>query len=143
MYDRDFAVWGDHSSLLSKGFLVYTVNVIYSKTIFFTDDEVFQISGKNVNVQSLVEQPFIYIFAQCSDSIAEKLSYVSLRREDILEMSLPLAVNHVLLKDKIRFFKGKHFPPVTKIYLPLFFLIITNKNNLYLDIDQIYLKEIK
>jgi len=117
-----------------------------SKRILFTDDEVFKISGKNVNVQSLVEQPFIYIFtqcsdsiaeklsyvslrredifAQCSDSIAEKLSYVSLRREDILEMPLPLSVNNVLLKDRMRFFKGKNFPPVTKIYLPLFFLIM-------------------
>jgi len=124
VYDRDFAVWGDHLSLLNRGFLVYTMNVIYSKRIFFTDDEVFKISGKNVNVQSLVEQPFIYIFAQCSDSIAEKLSYVSLRREDILEMPLPLSVNNVLLKDRMRFFKGKNFPPVTKIYLPLFFLIM-------------------
>ena len=32
--------------------------------------------GKKLNVQSVVEQPEIYIMAKCADTIAEKLSYV-------------------------------------------------------------------
>ena len=83
-YQRFFMNWGDYSSLLSSGVLVYTVKVIYCQKIFYTDQEVLQKTGKAVDVQSLVEQPHIYIFAHCNDSISEKLSYIMLRREDIL-----------------------------------------------------------
>jgi len=63
-----------------------------------------------MNAQSLVEQPHIYIFAHCGDSIAEKLSYISLRREDILQLKTPLTVDDVLLCDTMRFFQGKFQP---------------------------------
>lgn len=56
--------------------MLYTVKVIYSEAIFYTDDEYYKKSGKKLNVQSVVEQPEIYIMAKCADTIAEKLSYV-------------------------------------------------------------------
>ena len=87
--------------------MVYTTKVVYSKDLYLTDDEFLKKTGQRVNIQSIIEQPSIHIFAQCADSIAEKLSYVSLRREDILEMADPLIVNGLIVKDRMRFFQGK------------------------------------
>ena len=63
-------------------------------------------SKKKINVQSVVEQPEIYIVAQCQDSIAEKLSYVSNRREDALDLAQPISIGNVKINDKLRFFIG-------------------------------------
>ena len=64
---------------------------------------------KKVNEQSIVEQPEIYIVAQCQDNIAEKLSYVGNRREDTAELSIPLSVGDIKINDKLRFFTGLIF----------------------------------
>ena len=63
-------------------------------------------SKKKINVQSVVEQPEIYIVAQCQDSIAEKLSYVSNRREDALDLAQPISIGDVKINDELRFFIG-------------------------------------
>ena len=63
-------------------------------------------TGKVVDVQSIVEQPHIYIFAHCTDSISEKLSYIMLRGEDILAMKEPITIDKVELHDTMRFFQG-------------------------------------
>ena len=104
-YNRHFVVWGDHSSILSSGYMLYTTKVLYSKDEFFTDKEMFESTCRQMDIQSIVEQPQIYIVAQCDDTIAEKLSYVPARRDDIIEMSHPLIVDGVLLNDTMRFFQ--------------------------------------
>ena len=63
-------------------------------------------SKKKINVQSVVEQPEIYIVAQCQDSIAAKLSYVSNRREDALDLAQPISIGNVKINDKLRFCIG-------------------------------------
>ena len=106
-YKRNMIVWGDHSSLLSSGVSIYTVKIIYSKQIFLTNDEVLAKTGRKINVQSLVEQPHIYIFAHCADTIASKLSYIAIRREDILDLKTPLTTSTgIRLGDTLRFFQG-------------------------------------
>ena len=106
-YCRHFVVWGDHSSILNSGYLLYTTKVIYSTKIFYTDEEMFERTGRVIDVQSLVEQPEIYIVAQCNDSIAEKMSFVSERRDDILKMGSSLTIDDVIVNDEMRFFQGK------------------------------------
>ena len=98
-------VWGDHSSILAHGVLLYTVKVIYSKSIFYTDEEMLEF-GVGMNVQSIVEQPQIYIFAHTGDSIAEKLAYVPIRREDVLRLRIPMYFGNVEVQDVMRFFIG-------------------------------------
>ena len=106
MCERNFVLWADHSSILSAGFLFFTTKVIYSSDIFYTNDEFEQITGKKLDVQSVVEQPEIYIVAQCHDSIAEKLSYSETRREDLLSMGEIMRIGDISIKDKMRFFQG-------------------------------------
>ena len=62
-----------------------------------------------INVQSAVEQPQIYIFAHCADTIADKLAYVELRREDILSLRIPISVDNIEITDIMRFFQGDYF----------------------------------
>ena len=99
-------VWGDHSSLLANGVLIYTVKVIFSTKIFYTDEEMLQKFGVTINVQSVVEQPQIYIFSHCADTIAEKLSLITLRREDILKLRIPMYFGNIQVHDIMRFFIG-------------------------------------
>ncbi len=80
--------------------MLYTTKVIYHKSIFFTDDEL----GKDV--QSRAEEPWIYILANCADTIAEKLSFVDVRRDDAKEMKAPLEIGNKIIHDKLRFFTG-------------------------------------
>ena len=105
---RNFIIWGDHACVLNTGILIYTAKVLYSSETFYTDQEMKAQYGKDLDVQKLVEQPSIYIFASTSDSIADKLSYVESRNEDVelLKASLKTDDNHALI-DRLRFFQGK------------------------------------
>ena len=71
---RYLILWADHASILSAGFLLLTVKVVYDKDIFYTDEELLKTTGFPYDVQELVEEPFIYVLGHTSDSIAEKLS---------------------------------------------------------------------
>ena len=75
--------------------------MIYSRDIFYTDDEMFAMFNKKINVQSVVEQPQIYIVAQCNDSIEEKLAYVPVRGEDMAELAQTITVDNVKIDDEI------------------------------------------
>ena len=105
-YYRCFATWGDHTSMLGSGYPLYTVKTLYSKDIYYTDKEMLDKFNRTVNVQSLVEQPQIFLIGQCADSIEQKLSYVATRMKAMEQMASPLIVNDVLLKDEMRFFIG-------------------------------------
>ena len=59
-----------------------------------------------MNVQAEVETPWIYLLANCQDTVAEKYSFSEERRVDILEMVEPLEIDGVKLHDKLRFFQG-------------------------------------
>ncbi len=61
---------------------------------------------KRMNVQSLVEEPEIYIFSHCGDTITEKLSLIEARRDDIADMKNHLEIEGVKVKDTMRFFQG-------------------------------------
>ena len=105
---RYLSVWADHSTLLSHGYLLLTVNPLWTPTCYFTDDEVLARTGKKMNVQEVVEKPRLYIFAKSQDSILEKLSYVETRAEDIRELEWPTTNNDQIIHDHLRLFKGDH-----------------------------------
>ena len=103
---RYLILWADHASILSAGFLLLTVKVVYDKDIFYTDEELLKTTGFPYDVQELVEEPFIYVLGHTSDSIAEKLSYVETRLEDLKEISTTLEMNGKQVTDTMRFFHG-------------------------------------
>ena len=61
-----------------------------------------------IDIQVEVEQPEIYILAQCPTNEQEIL-YSETRIEDLLGLSKSLSTScGVTIEDKLRIFKGKH-----------------------------------
>ena len=105
--NRNLIVWADHASVLSYGFLLITIKVIYSKTLFYTDLEMKELTGKTHDVQKLVETPSIYILGQTRDCISEKLTYIDTRIEDIQQLKIHIELeDEKIIKDTMRFFQG-------------------------------------
>ena len=46
-----------------------------------------------MNVQKFVETPTIYILAKCDDSIAQKLTFIEARNEDITDLQHPIPLD--------------------------------------------------
>ena len=108
---RNLILWADHAAVLNCGFLLLTIKVIYSNRNFLTDEEMKAKYGRDVNVQQLVESPSIYMLAETSDSIGEKLSYAKTRVEDIIAMKQPFAAQEgkVTVEDTMRFYHGNNY----------------------------------
>ena len=84
-----------------------TVRVMFTPSLFFTDKEIEENSGRKVNVQEIIEHPELYILGQTDDSLAEKLSYSECRIEDILSLKNLYEIEKITVKDKVKFFLGK------------------------------------
>ena len=82
------------------------VSSVYDNAFYFTDEEMLA-KGVNVNVQSLVERPHIYILGRCKSSEIEQIAYVETRAECLKELSVMLKTqNGVEVEDVMRFFHG-------------------------------------
>lgn len=73
-------VWADNSTLLNHGYLLLTVNAVYDEALYFTNKEMEDQGKGNVDVQSLVERPQVYILARCGSAEAEQIAYINTRR---------------------------------------------------------------
>ena len=80
-----------------------TVNIIYDEAVFLTKEE----AGRDV--QQIIEAPDVYIFGRSTDSIADKLSFIETRAEDIASLDQNIkSVDGVSYADYFRFFSGDH-----------------------------------
>ena len=77
---RHLMLWADNSTLLNHGYLLMTVNILYDEAVFNTDKEMEEQGKGNIDVQSLVERPQVYILARCGSSEAEQLAYINTRK---------------------------------------------------------------
>ena len=71
---RHLMIWADNSTLLNHRYLLMTVNVLYDEVVFYTNKEMEEQGKGNIDVQSLVERPQVYILARCGSSEAEQLA---------------------------------------------------------------------
>ena len=100
-------VWGDNSTLLNHGHLLLTVNAIYDKAIYYTNEEMKAKGEENIDVQSLVERPHVYILGRCGASKVEQLAYTKTKKACLQRLSEPvLTSNGVQITDIMRFFHG-------------------------------------
>ena len=99
-------LWYDASTVANTGHIIFTINALYDPAIHLTDREYKEITGDNVCVQSIIEEPEIYIVAR-SRSNDEQLAYVDTRLEDLMVIHAELT-DHRGNKytDIMRFFKG-------------------------------------
>ena len=57
-----------------------TMNTVYDETRYFTDKEMGEQGKGNVDVQSLVERPQVYILARQWSSKDEQIAYINTRK---------------------------------------------------------------
>ena len=105
---RYLLMWADHSCIMNNKHLLFTVKPIYSQKLYHTDEEMEELTLKKTDVQRLVEQPNVYIFAKARDSISEKLGDVESRLEDILQLNTPTKAGDNSVDDIVRFFHGEY-----------------------------------
>ena len=106
---RTLAMWHDHSTILQTGYILFAVWVVYDPAMFYSQAEwqQQQTGQSGANIQSLVEEPVIYMIAPSSSSPADQLALVGDRIECLQELSRPVtASNGVGVKDTLRFFCG-------------------------------------
>ena len=106
---RTLAMWHDHSTILQTGYILFAVWVVYDPAVFYTQDEWArrQTRYTNRNIQSLVEEPMIYMIAPSSSSPIHQLALVGDRVECLQELSNPVsASNGIEIRECLRFFCG-------------------------------------
>ena len=99
---RHLMFWHDGSPIASHSHLLMLVSCMYDPALFYTDEEYSAKYHVNkVNIQSLVETPYIYILARCP-STDQQLQYIPERTEDLLKLNESLEINNIKIKDVMR-----------------------------------------
>ena len=115
------AMWHDHSTILRTGYILFAVWVVYDPALFYTQTEWTQRqTGKCRNIQSLVEEPMIYMIAPSRSSPTDQLALIGDRIERLQELSQPMrASTGTEISDCLHFFCGdkpaQQFERETKI----------------------------
>ena len=103
---RHITMWHDASTLANHGHVVFTVNMLYDKASFYTNEEYKANTVRNINVQTEIEKPIVYIVARCRAN-DEQLAYVQTRIDCTNRLSVKLDTeSRIQFTDKLRFFKG-------------------------------------
>ena len=107
---RYLKVWHDLSTIANHGhfILVFMVSSLYDPAIHYLDSEYKNLTGcKNIDIQTMVETPEIYIVARSGSSDAEQLTYVDTRLECLKDLSLDVKTSTGNdIGDKMRYFHG-------------------------------------
>lgn len=104
---RHLMVWGDNSTLLNHGHLLLSISTIYDEAIYYTNEQMKAKGKENIDVQSLVESPHVYMLGRCGASEVEQLAYVKTREACFQSVSEPvLTSNGVQIIDIMRVFHG-------------------------------------
>ncbi|XP_065672107.1 uncharacterized protein LOC136089935 [Hydra vulgaris] len=102
---RNLMFWHDCSSISNHTHFLVTVSVMYDTAIFLSSFEYKQKYGEDINVQSEVEKPYLYILGRCPSN-DQQLLYSDDRINDILQLSNPLEFKGTPILDVARIFKG-------------------------------------
>ena len=107
--NRTLAMWHD-STILQTGYILFAVWVIYDPAVFYTQEYWKSLNPQkgNVHIQSLVEEPMIYMIAPSSSSHTDQLALVGDRTECLSELSKPVITSDgtTEINDCLRFFCG-------------------------------------
>lgn len=104
---RTLGLWHDHSSLLSKGYVLITVKIIYDTAVFKTQHEIEDEENYINNVHNQVEQPELHMLAICSSSVEDQAALIGDRHSCIQDLSIPLHDSkETPIVDELVFFYG-------------------------------------
>ena len=100
---RHLVLWHDHSSVLSRGYILITLNVIYDDAVF--DAGLYDENKHKMSLQEYVEQPEMYLVCLSSSSIDDQAALIADRLDCLFSLSHPVASsNGTEITDVLRFF---------------------------------------
>ena len=106
---RHLALWHDHATILSTGFLMITVHILYDPAVFFTNSEYQQNTQTAVDIQTEVEKPEIYMLVLGSSSIEDQAAVLPDRINCLHDLAEPVVTTSgIKVYDTLRFFIGDH-----------------------------------
>ena len=79
-------MWHDCSTLSNHSHFLMMVSTMYDTAVHLTSNEYFKLRGENIDVQSIVEEPYLYIFGRCPSN-DQQLLYSEERIEDIMNIN--------------------------------------------------------
>ena len=104
---RHLMVWGDNSTVLNHGHILYLVQCLYDPSFFYTPEEMNVRGYGEIDVPSVVEKPHLYILGRCGSKETEQLAYVETRQECLDGLAHKIETsNGVEITDVMRFFHG-------------------------------------
>ena len=100
-------IWGDNSTILNHGHILYLIQCLYDSAFFYTPEEMKVRGYGDVDVAAIVERPHLYILERCGSKEVEQLAYVETRQEclDCLPFQVETS-DAVKVNDVMRFFHG-------------------------------------
>ena len=102
---RYLKVWHDHSSIAGHTYFLVLVTPIYDEAFYYTDREIMESTGKNINIQSIVERPEIHIIGRSGASIANQMLFNKCRQECMGQIDEPVtSESGIAIHYVIRFF---------------------------------------
>lgn len=105
-HTRHLKVWHDHSEIEGHSHLLVLVAAVYDPALFFTPQEM-RDKGREVDVQTLVEEPCVHILGRSSSFTDDQAMYIETRlecQETVKERVL--TCSRESLTDVIRYFRG-------------------------------------
>ena len=75
-----FKVWHDDGKFTGHGHLLVTIATIYDPAFYFTSEEMTE-RGRQMDVQSIIEQPEIHLLARRGSSDMEQSLYFTISSE--------------------------------------------------------------
>ena len=104
---RHLAVWHDHSSVLSRGYMLFTINIVHDNAIFMKMDELAPEHKLSISLQEYVEEPRLCMIAISSSSADDQAALIPDRVDALMELSEPIYTSKgIEIHDKLRFFLG-------------------------------------
>ena len=64
----------DHSEIANHGHLLVVISAIYDPAFYYTNSEMEE-KGVLINVESVVERPYLYIFARSLSSLDDQAQF--------------------------------------------------------------------
>ena len=61
---RNLLFWHDGSTIFNHSHLMIVVACMFDAAVYLTDQEYFNLYGKYINIQSVIEKPYLYILAR-------------------------------------------------------------------------------
>ena len=109
---RSLQFWHDGSCITNHGHILFCVNVLYDRAVFYTSSEYYEKFKIKKDVQRLVETPELYMIGRCANN-DEQLGYIETciaclkgLKNGINLSELDQSCENIVFNDTMCFFHG-------------------------------------